>query len=376
MLWSTAVCALLHNFLPVADVESREAHTPAVDPAQVGRCQDRLQLPRVVPTDDPPGGPVENDEVLLGGGGAGEVAPDDHVGAVNIDVPDVGGRAARAEHGGDVDVLARRRVEDGDVGDVIHHRAVALLDLGEVAAHPDVVSDRFHPAPKQGIPERPVMSRRRRTPSSGRSGRQAGGALPPGGHDGGLRRGELLGVPWEDRDLDKGTLRVRGTKTEVSRRPAVLPAPVADALRRHRATQLEEKLRAGLAWHEHGMVFPTTVGTPQSGDNVLSRSLSSLKPIMARPGLPTKKCFQYLRRSAATFLVLLKVHPRDAMRWLGHSNIQTTMNVYAQASDEMQEETARLMADLLFGPDKPSIDRQTPVGPARGNRKIPRLQGD
>jgi len=123
-------------------------------------------------------------------------------------------------------------------------------------------------------------------------------------------------------------------------------------------------------------VFPTTVGTPQSGDNVLSRSLSSLKPIMARAGLPTKKCFQYLRRSAATFLVLLKVDPRDAMRWLGHSNIQTTMNVYAQAPDEMQEETARLMADLLFGPDKPSIDRQTPVGPGPGKQKIPRLQGE
>ena len=37
-------------------------------------------------------------------------------------------------------------------------------------------------------------------------------------------------------------------------------------------------------------------------------------------GLPTEKCLQYLRRSAATFLVSLKVHPRDAMRWLGHSS--------------------------------------------------------
>ena len=218
----------------------------------------------------------------------------------------------------------------------------------------------FARPPKQESPERPVMSRE-----------EAGAFLREIRDDRlealyllavttGLRRGELLGLRWEDLDLDKGTLRVRGTKTAASRRPAVLPAPVAEALRRHRSAQLEEKLRAGPVWREHGMVFPTTVGTPQSGDNVLSRSL---KPIMARAGLPTQKCFQYLRRSAATFLVLLKVHPRDAMRWLGHSNIQTTMNVYAQAPDEMQEETARLMADLLFGPDKPSIDRQTPTSP-------------
>ncbi len=74
----------------------------------------------------------------------------------------------------------------------------------------------------------------------------------------------------------------------------------------------------------------------------------SREPGMARAGFPSEKCFQYLRRSAATFLVLLKVHQRDAMRWMGHSNIQRTMNVYAQAPDELQE-TARLMDDLLFG---------------------------
>lgn len=162
----------------------------------------------------------------------------------------------------------------------------------------------------------------------------------------GLRRSELLAIRREDLDLEAGTLKVRGSKTAASRRPAVLPGPVADALRRHRRTQAEERLQAGHRWRDHGMAFPTTVGMPQRGDNVLSRSL---KPIMARAGLPTEKCFQYLRRSAATFLVILKVHLRDAMRWMGHSNIQTTMNVYAWAPDELQEETARLMGEILFG---------------------------
>lgn len=171
----------------------------------------------------------------------------------------------------------------------------------------------------------------------------------------GLRRAELLAIRWEDLDLEAGTLRVRGTKTASSRRPAALPAPVVDALRRHRQAQLFEKRKAGPVWQEYGMVFPTTIGTPQRGDNVLARSL---KPIMARAGLPTEKCFQYLRRSAATFLVLLKVHPRTAMRWMGHANIQTTMNVYAQAPDEMQEETARLMAELLFPAEEDDINRQ------------------
>lgn len=205
---------------------------------------------------------------------------------------------------------------------------------------------RFARPPKQEAPDRPVMGREEAALFLREIRGERLEALYLLAVTTGLRRGELLAVRWEDLDLDKGTLQVRGTKTAASRRPASIPAPVADALRRHRKAQLEEKMQAGPLWRESGMVFPTTIGTPQRGDNVLARSL---KPIMARAGLPTEKCFQYLRRSAATFLVLLKVHPRDAMRWLGHSNIQTTMNVYAQAPDEMQEETARLMADLLFG---------------------------
>lgn len=211
---------------------------------------------------------------------------------------------------------------------------------------------RFARPPKLGVPDRPVMGRddARRFLEEIHGDRLE--ALYLLAVTTGLRRQELLDIRWEDMDLDAGTLQVRGTKTTASRRPASLPSPVADALRRHRKAQAAEKLRAGPVWQEHGMVFPSRVGTPQRGDMVLARSL---KPIMAQAGLPTTKCFQYLRRSAATFLVLLKVHPRDAMRWLGHTNIAVTMNVYAQAPDEMQEEIARMMGELLFSPSK---DRQ------------------
>lgn len=204
----------------------------------------------------------------------------------------------------------------------------------------------FARPPKQDVPERPVMGREEaaRFLEEIRGDRLE--ALYLLAVTTGLGRSELLAIRWEDLDLEEGALRVMGSKTAASRRPAVLPGAVADALRRHREAQRFEKKKAGRLWREHGMVFPTTVGTPNRGDNVLARSL---KPIMARAGLPTEKCFRYLRRSAATFPVMLKVHPRTAMRWMGHSNIQTTMNVYAQAPDDLLEETARLMGEMLFG---------------------------
>lgn len=174
----------------------------------------------------------------------------------------------------------------------------------------------------------------------------------------GMRRGEMLGLRWEDLDLEADTLKVsrsldtyygpaqeNAPKRAASRRPAKLPTPAVDALRRHHAAQVANQERLGPLWQESGYVFTTTKGTPQHGDNLLSRSL---KPLMRQAGLPEYN-FQTLRRSNATFLVLLGVHPRVAQRWMGHGDITTTMKHYAQAPDELQEKAAELMGDLLFG---------------------------
>ena len=73
----------------------------------------------------------------------------------------------------------------------------------------------------------------------------------------GMRRGELLGLKWEDVDLDGSIVRVRRTltrvengkrlalgepKTKKSRRTVRLTQRAVEALKRHRARQAEEKL--------------------------------------------------------------------------------------------------------------------------------------
>lgn len=177
----------------------------------------------------------------------------------------------------------------------------------------------------------------------------------------GLRRGEMLGLKWSHIDLEAGTLKVsrsldtyygpaaeNAPKRQASRRPAKLPGPVVESLVRHRAAQEARREELGPLWKgpeiNQAFVFTTTVGTPERGDNLLSRSL---KPLMKEAGLPEYN-FQALRRSNATFLVLLGIHPRVAMRWMGHGDISTTMRHYAQAPDELQEKAAELTGDLLF----------------------------
>jgi integrase len=73
---------------------------------------------------------------------------------------------------------------------------------------------------------------------------------------------------WSEVDLDAGTVavyrsvRAKGdTKTRRSRRVLQLSARVVAALREHRRRQTVERLRAGDAWKDHGLVFCREDGT-------------------------------------------------------------------------------------------------------------------
>jgi integrase len=94
----------------------------------------------------------------------------------------------------------------------------------------------------------------------------------------GMRQGELLGLKWEDIDLNAGTLRVRRTlstaigggfgfsppKTAKGRRSIKLPESALSSLKNHRKAQLEKRDRITGLWEDHGLVFTTHVDTPIS----------------------------------------------------------------------------------------------------------------
>ncbi len=171
----------------------------------------------------------------------------------------------------------------------------------------------------------------------------------------GLRRGEALGLHWDDVDLDAGTLRVRRTlqrvdgklrlettKTDRSRRTIALPQTVAVALRVHRARQLRERLAAGSRWQETGFVFTTGIGTPLEPRNVTRH----FRNVLTKTGLPLKR-FHDLRHTCASLLLVQGVHPRVVMEILGHSQISMTMDTYSHVMPVLQHEAASQMDALL-----------------------------
>jgi integrase len=104
----------------------------------------------------------------------------------------------------------------------------------------------------------------------------------------GLRRGEALGLRWQDVDLIEGVLRVQQSlqrlggklafgpvKSDGSERIIGLPDPCVAALRQHRVTQNAERTTKGKDWVESGLVFTSSIGTPIEPRN-LNRHFAGL----------------------------------------------------------------------------------------------------
>lgn len=174
----------------------------------------------------------------------------------------------------------------------------------------------------------------------------------------GLRIGEALGLKWEDVNFDQRTLTVQrqlqwlkgqpqlvAPKSEKSKRTIVLPQVALGALREHRVRQAEERLRAGAAWQDHGLIFTTSIGTPLSPANVRNRSFYR---ILKEAGLPRIR-FHDLRHTTATLLLARGVHPRLVQELLGHSQISLTLDTYTHVMAPMLRQVADEM-DALLGP--------------------------
>jgi integrase len=168
----------------------------------------------------------------------------------------------------------------------------------------------------------------------------------------GMRPGELLALKWQDVDLEGGSLQVgralsggefTAPKTSRSRRLIELTAGSVAALRAHRKRQLEERMQSAGLWQDHGLVFPSRVGTPLSHRNVVR----SFKALLRRAGLPETVRLYDLRHTCATLLLSRRVHPKYVQELLGHASIALTLDTYSHVLPGMDGGTASAMEDAL-----------------------------
>lgn len=178
----------------------------------------------------------------------------------------------------------------------------------------------------------------------------------------GLRRGEVLGLAWEDLDLegDLPTVTVRRAlkripreglelsevKTQGSRRRLRLPAPTVARLKRHREAQQLEALVLGKAWPGEvlgtDLVFRTPLGTPVDPDNFRKLTYDLTESALGERWSPHE-----LRHSAASLMLAQGVPLKVISEVLGHSSIRITSDVYAHLLDDATSVAADAMGDLF-----------------------------
>ncbi|MCC6387465.1 MAG: site-specific integrase [Dehalococcoidia bacterium] len=187
----------------------------------------------------------------------------------------------------------------------------------------------------------------------------------------GMREGELLGARWEDFDPDAAILCVRQTlvyvrgkvsfkepKSENSRRTLELSAGTVRLLRAHRAAQKECRLALGAAWQDHGLIFPSTIGTPWlpraffRGYRAIVAAAASPRETDEAEGRtpladPKSVDFHCLRHTAGSQWILHGVDIFTVSRRLGHASAAFTMNVYGHLLKGQQKTAAEALDHLL-----------------------------
>jgi integrase len=169
----------------------------------------------------------------------------------------------------------------------------------------------------------------------------------------GMRRSELLGLQWDDVDLDAATLSVnRGLvsvgyelhesrgKTTNSRRAINLDSTTVAVLAAWKGWQQAERTAVGI--HSEEWVFADLDGNP-----IHPHSISqTFERISARAGVPKVRLHD-VRHTHGTLLIKAGVPVKVVSERLGHGNPAFTIDTYQHVLPGMQAEAARVFEKLI-----------------------------
>lgn len=162
----------------------------------------------------------------------------------------------------------------------------------------------------------------------------------------GMRQGEILGLKWEDVDLENGVIHIsrnwtmtdtvkqlaEGGKTEGARRSIDISQSVIDVLKEHKNKQAKELQALGI---DTDFVF-----TNAKGELLHPTSIREFfQDAQKAAGVPVIR-FHDLRHTHASILLQKGVHPKIVSERLGHSSISITLDIYSHLIPTIQKEAA------------------------------------
>lgn len=175
----------------------------------------------------------------------------------------------------------------------------------------------------------------------------------------GLRRGELFGLQWRDIDFKKKTLTVDRTvvfnseikkyqfaepKTKSSRRTISIDDVTIQKLLEWRNHQLQFFLGRGINAHSHTQLVFSSQTNHFITDSYLRRII---KRVTEKHNLPHITVHGF-RHTHCSLLFEAGVEMHNVKERLGHSNIQTTMNIYTHVTKSERDKTADIFNDFML----------------------------
>lgn len=182
----------------------------------------------------------------------------------------------------------------------------------------------------------------------------------------GMRRGEVMGLKWENIDFETGVVKVcvnllyhprRGVYEDTPKngktRFVGIPAEVLTLLRQHRKEQDLLRFKMGMNWTDTGFCFTNEKGEPLNPDE----ATKWLGRFSKKHGLPHLHPHGF-RHTQASVLIAEGTDPVAVSKRLGHAQVSTTMNIYAHQLARADVQVTDTVTNVFYNHRKKEEEKQ------------------
>ncbi|PEQ65551.1 tyrosine-type recombinase/integrase [Bacillus cereus] len=175
----------------------------------------------------------------------------------------------------------------------------------------------------------------------------------------GLRIGEMVALKWSDINFDEHTLRVIKTyynptnnkikytlltpKTEGSIRTITIDPLLVNMLKLHKRQQERLMVDNKPFYTDNDFIFATNEGYPKTIKHLSIR----MQRILKKTSIQKQVTPHSFRHTHTSLLIEANVHIKEIQERLGHSDINTTMDIYAHMTKNVKKEASNKFGNLM-----------------------------
>lgn len=169
----------------------------------------------------------------------------------------------------------------------------------------------------------------------------------------GMRQGEILGLKWEDIDLEKKTITIKrvlthdgskfGTPKNDSKRTFDISDTTIEQLKKHYTQIKIERMKNADIYEDNGLVIPTSIGTP-----LLPRNLSRIWYRLRKKARVKEIRFHDLRHTHVAISIKSGEQLHSIAHRIGHTSIQQLDETYGHLLPGIGETSAKKFEEHFY----------------------------